>query len=344
MASVGLQPEISPRAHYLKWFKETLTNVHQIQEQKFPVETVREIAKDFSILVSPPLQTHSFLYSLAVEEGILDEVNKACAYFQQFRKALPPEDSLRKTLEWFSFEPLTEKPWTQELHAFPLVMSDQKFKIVKTPEKLQAYWKHLMTCLCPAASPRGIDRLAVSMAVDLRKEETVALIDFGAGGCLPVLPIVSRLTHMKQINLYLVDPIYRPDSHRMYRVMKHSISESQGRKPLCDTQTDLAIMELMGNCAPHFPQGCTLYVHVLSSVDQLIKEKLGRMPPTMPHVLFGVDPEPTAAKDFQQVVGFLATRKASYYCLNELAGVNGKLTQEEALNTDRIFSRIPHLP
>ncbi len=328
------------RGHYLSWFKKSLEHVKLAQEPSTPLDKVVQIAKDFSLLVSLPPESHAFVYQVALEENLLEEVNQACIFFQKFRETLT-NGSHKKTLQWYSFEPLTETRWVQELNAFPLTLKEQRFKVVEVGHnKLQAYWKHLMTCLCAAASPEGIDTLAIQMAEDLKGYDQVALIDFGAGGCLPVLPIISRLTHMKQILLFLVDPIYPPKEHRVYRVSHHSISEKLGCPPLTDTQNSLAIMELMGNCATYFPPGCSLFVYVVGSIDQLIEERLQSSILPMPHVLFAIDPVPEAAADFKKAVHAIEGRKPSYYCLNEVAGVYGKLNKAEALDTDRIFSRI----
>ena len=210
--------QTDPKTYYSSWFREALSSVEQIQKPResgapFPLEKVREIAKDFSLMVSPPPKLHQTLYTVALEEGLLDEINKACAFFQSFRESLP-DCSTKRTLEWFSFNPLTPKGWTQQLSSFPFIMKEQQFKIVEVGGgKLQVYWKHLMTCLCSAASPGGIDKLAVTIGAQLKEHENAVLVDFGSGGCLPALPIISQLTHMKQIILYLVDPIYTAEAH-----------------------------------------------------------------------------------------------------------------------------------
>ncbi len=322
------------KEYYINWFQETLPKVEKLQTSEETVKKIIEIAKDFSLLISPPSKNHSLVYKAVVEANLLERVNKACIFFQEFRKKHPEV----KGLQWFSFEPLTEEIKQQKLEAFPLVLRKQWFKLFETADKLQAYWNHLMTCLCSAASPGGIDDLADAIAADLKGKERAILIDFGAGGCLPALPIVSRLTHMKQIDLFLVDPIYLPREHRAYQVKRHSIAEQHGRPPLSDSDVALAILELLGNCAKHFPEGCTLRVRVLATVNQL-REKVIHMDKNVPHVLFAVDPHPKAAEDFKIAVNLIKGRTPSHYCLNEIAGVNGELTREEALDTDRIFSR-----
>lgn len=336
MAAVG-----DLRQHYIKWFGECLESTRIVQKEQLPLCKIQAIAKDFSLLISPPPEVHGFVYQIADEEGFLEEVNRTAQFFKEFREDLPSAHHVRKILEWYSFEPLTEVRWKQELSAFPLVMTEQRFKVVEDGSRLQAYWNHLMTCLCSAASPKGIDGLATQIAQDLEGKEHALLIDFGAGGCLPVLPIVSRLTHMKQIFLFLVDPIYPKDEHRIFMVKHHCVAAKDGGRPSARTKTSLAIMELLGNCAKYFPEGseCSLYVYVMGSVDQLVHEKLAREHMDMPHVLFAVDPMPEAAADFRKAVGAIQDSKPLCYCLNEVAGVTGKLTVEEALDTDRIFSR-----
>lgn len=333
--------QTDPKTYYSSWFRETLASVEQIQRPleggaPFPLEKVRDIAKDFSLMITPPPKLHQTLYTVALEEGLLDELNKASTFFQSFRESLP-DCSTKRALEWFSFTPLTPQGWTQKLSSFPFIMKQRQFKIVEVGGgKLQVYWKHLMTCLCSAASPGGIDKLAVTIATQLEGHKEAVLVDFGSGGCLPALPIISRLTHMNRIILYLVDPIYTAKAHRVYLVKTHQIASKDGKPPLTDTKINLAVSELLGKCAQYLPQGCTLYVYVVGNIAQVPITL-----PKVPHVLFTVDPEPDAAADFRTSVQLLEnTENPSYYCLNEIVGVNGKLTKEEALDTDRIFSRI----
>ena len=70
-------------------------------------------------------------------------------------------------------------------------------------------------------------------------------------------------------------------------------------------------MELMGNCATYFPPGCSRFVYVVGSIDQLIEERLQSSILPMPHVLFAIDPVPEAAADFKKAVHAIEGRKPS---------------------------------
>lgn len=327
---------ISTTDYYQKWFTETLASVRELRSATEPTdEQIIQTAKDFSLMITPPKGSHPLVFEAAQTSGLLDEINQTCAFFEQYRKELP-DGVARKVLAWFSFEPMKESPWSEGVSKFPLMLSQQKFKIKEVGgHQLRASWNDLTTCLCAAASPLEIDRLSIQIAIELKDERSVTLIDFGSGGCLPALPLLSRITHIRQIILYLVDPIYSNAAKRNYMVQKGCIAPQDRGAPILNTPVDLAISELMGVCATHLPEERNLYVYVKQNVSELPTN----LRPDK-HILFAIDPEPSGAEDFKKAVQYTLVRGGSVYCLNEIAGVNGKLSREEALDTDRIFSRV----
>jgi len=341
--------------HYISWFNEMLEEFNEIQQG---LDTVKDSAgritnvsswkkvydfiMRFSILTSPPRGADSHVYEVAYIEGYLGKINHIAMFLRKFKDALPKQSLAKKLLDWASLEPLIQEQPEWKIDAFPFVMAEQKFQVVLDEQMYKASWRHLQTCTCPGSSPAGIDALATQIASDLVEEQYAVIIDFGAGGCLPVLPIVSRLTHMKEIALFLVDPIYLESDHKFHMKVKHNAISFEPRQYWnFSREKRLPLVTIMGACAKHFPpeSDCTLHINMVGSVDQLIREKLNRKFLNVPHVLYAVDPNPDAADDFQQAVEAIQDRRPLYYCLNELAGVQGKLTYEEVLNTDEIFSR-----
>jgi hypothetical protein len=310
------------RSFYENWYREHLAAAKSCKFSRGKVSSnFFAAAQILSQLLQPPREIHEYIWKIIQDLGLADEVERVRKIFEEQRPQITnPEDIV--TMSWISFPPFTRRPPSQQIDRLPISLAGQTFMILdgKPFEHPRVDWNGLTTCVCPRKSAQSIDILTQRIADDLRPAQEAVIIDFGSGGCLPLLPLITRLHDLKKITLYLIDPVYSENIKGNYLISRGSDSFSkETRNPV--TAEDFSVFQFFRLSSSLLGDGQRLEVRIVQNAKEA-HSVLEANPSAgdIPHVLYTMDPIVSISfiNDFILIGQCLKkiTEKPMFYCLN----------------------------
>lgn len=291
-------------------------------EAEATYSVIFEYGKQLALFLSITAPLRPLTCRILEEAELYDEIEKTRAAFLAFRETLENE-LLLMSMKWFTFPPLTPEPIDQKQTDQSLLLSREYFTITQEVSGLKAEWNGLQACCCAKSSPAGIDRLGLALAKDLKWHKEAVLIDFGAGGLLPAYAIISHLSHLNYLDLYLIDPAFDAPITGSCLIDKNGIILLSGQK--YGASACASFRKFIRLLSANLGKEQLVQLHVCREAKQAIallemrQEAIGRLP----HALVAVDPIRSIpyVRAYRELTAHIekTAQLRHYYCLNEIS-------------------------
>ena len=303
---------------------------------------------EFADLISSPELT-----DLIFQNNLFERVQKIVSNFYLVRKEFEDEEEYNP-FSWLSF-PLVyrgreEAPSFDPIRIVNLHTTVQK---VKGIEK-KSFWRGMYSCSCPKTSPELIDEFSTCISYDLypiRDEEPVMMVDFGSGGCLPTIAIVSQLVRFKNFVLILIDLDYTGNICSTYELKNREVCTTRFVDEALLNDSERAAWNFLKQYAALVKAGHTVMVSICPSADVFLHDYyLFPIEKIAKQFLVTVDPfsNYSFAHCFNKVASRMVESRipSSFYRLNATIQINEigadkfRLSEKQATHSYRLLSMI----
>ncbi|NNM44309.1 MAG: hypothetical protein HKM07_08230 [Chlamydiae bacterium] len=302
---------------------------------------------EFADLISSPESK-----DLIFQNNLFERVRKIVQNFYLVRRECEEEEY--NPFSWLSF-PLVFRGREETPSSDPIRIANLHTTVRKIGEaERKSFWRGMYSCSCPKTSPELIDEFSACINYDLypiQDDESVMMVEFGSGGCLPTIAIVSQLLRFKNFVLILIDLDYTDTIYSTYQLKKGKVCTERVVDMDLLNDSERAAWNFLEQYANLVKDGHTITVSICPSTEVFLHDYyLFPIEKVVKQFLVTVDPY--SSYSFAHCFNRIASRMvesqipASFYRLNATMQINEidadrfRLSERQATQSYRLLSMV----